>query len=595
MPSGCARAFSAAGASWSQGKSGSPDRTPTRRVRRVESVTPAVLRRQGRDQRVVLVDHTHLGGAAGRAEVVEEVDVGVVVVLPLLRGVVLVEDRLDRAHRLAGAAVDALVGVDVEHPLALVDAVDGALVDARAVLQVHTGLGDDVGHLVPPEVRSGAGRGQPSIPPRPLKTPPEDRHGSPLPRGRPRAARRRPAGRRTPGAAGRDRTDGRPGDDRRARHLRVVGGRRATVRREDGNVVEIAAPTSSPASPCRPGRRCTAARRREADRLALPGLAGGRERAARRLAAARRGRVHLRANSVLALGDPGMPAAEAVARVSEWYAARSLPARAHVHPARPEAAAFAEAGWSIYEPTLLLLASVAKVLRNLGPQQVAEPRHEAVRRRRLAGQRRAGGEVRRRARAVLEAGRSPSSPSGTSRCGARPRSRRVPRRLGRVSALWTDPAHRGTGLGSAVLESVLSGGPSVVRPRRTSRWSSPTSTPDGSTRRAGSRCTTATPTSSCRRASGLGRLLERRGGAGPEEHVVRRAAMSPPTTGKMRNTQSCRIASHPANRAGPKERAGFTLVLSIRMLIRWIRVRLRPIASGAKPFGARVSVTPRMM
>jgi hypothetical protein len=42
------------------------------------------------------------------------------------------------------------------------------------------------------------------------------------------------------------------------------------------------------------------------------------------------------------------------------------------------------------------------------------------------------------------------------------------------------------------------------------------------------------------------------------------------------------------------ERAGFTDVLSTGMLIRWIRVSVSPIASGAKPFGARVSVTPRI-
>jgi hypothetical protein len=96
---------------------------------------------------VVLVDHAHLGRATGRAEVVEEVDVRGVVVLPLLRGVVLVEDRLHRADRLACTAVDALVRVDVEHPRSLVDAVDGALVDAGPVLEVDAGLRDDVGHL----------------------------------------------------------------------------------------------------------------------------------------------------------------------------------------------------------------------------------------------------------------------------------------------------------------------------------------------------------------------------------------------------------------------------------------------------------------
>ncbi|MNT74665.1 hypothetical protein D3C72_2135040 [compost metagenome] len=37
-----------------------------------------------------------------------------------------------------------------------------------------------------------------------------------------------------------------------------------------------------------------------------------------------------------------------------------------------------------------------------------------------------------------------------------------------------------------------------------------------------------------------------------------------------------------------------TEVLVTGMLIRWIRVNARPIGSGAKPAGARLSVAPRM-
>src|SRR5699024_5514491 len=77
------------------------------------------LRREGFDDRVVLVDHAHLRGAAGRPEIVEELDVGPVVLGPLVRGVVLVVDRLDGADGFAGAAVHAFVGLDVEHPVAL--------------------------------------------------------------------------------------------------------------------------------------------------------------------------------------------------------------------------------------------------------------------------------------------------------------------------------------------------------------------------------------------------------------------------------------------------------------------------------------------
>ena len=96
------------------------------------------------------------------AEVVEELDVGLVVVGPLLGDVVLVVDGLHGADRLAGTAVDALVGVDVEPALALVDAVDRALLDAGLVLEVDTGLRDHVRHgahtmraMDAPEVGSG--------------------------------------------------------------------------------------------------------------------------------------------------------------------------------------------------------------------------------------------------------------------------------------------------------------------------------------------------------------------------------------------------------------------------------------------------------
>src|SRR5262249_47921914 len=66
--------------------------------------------------------------------------------LPFLGQRILREDRLDGALRLAGAAVDALLRIDDEQPVGLVDAVGRADVDARPVLDVDAGLGDDVGH-----------------------------------------------------------------------------------------------------------------------------------------------------------------------------------------------------------------------------------------------------------------------------------------------------------------------------------------------------------------------------------------------------------------------------------------------------------------
>src|SRR6516165_2059560 len=54
------------------------------------------LRRERRDQWVILADLPRLGRAARRAEFLEEVDVDLVVVLPLLGHIVFVVDGLNR-------------------------------------------------------------------------------------------------------------------------------------------------------------------------------------------------------------------------------------------------------------------------------------------------------------------------------------------------------------------------------------------------------------------------------------------------------------------------------------------------------------------
>src|SRR5262249_59803226 len=109
----------------------------------------SVLRLTGRlgsDEGGILGDLANLRSTARRAEILEELVVGRGVVLPLGRHVVLVEDRLDRADRLARPAVDTLVRMDVEHPVTFVDAVDRALLDAGLVEQIDAGFGDDVSH-----------------------------------------------------------------------------------------------------------------------------------------------------------------------------------------------------------------------------------------------------------------------------------------------------------------------------------------------------------------------------------------------------------------------------------------------------------------
>src|SRR3546814_10793208 len=56
------------------------------------------------------------------------------------------QDRFGRAFRLADAAVDAFAGIDDEHILALIEAVDRADLDAIHIFAPDAGIGNDVGH-----------------------------------------------------------------------------------------------------------------------------------------------------------------------------------------------------------------------------------------------------------------------------------------------------------------------------------------------------------------------------------------------------------------------------------------------------------------
>lgn len=234
----------------------------------------------------------------------------------------------------------------------------------------------------------------------------------------------------------------------------------ATVRREDGSLVEIAIVdiVSGKPVPPRPSihRRLGAG---EADRLALPGWqAVEREPLGEWLLRASGG-FSSRGNSVFALGDPGVPIEDAVSRVTQWYAARSLPPRAHVHPDSREADAFLAAGWTGYESTWLMLASVARALRLLGTQLSAEPRHDAVMDTGwLAADERAAG-YGDDARAVLENGEVTFATVRDEQEAVLARGRGVLHGawLG-VSSLWTREDVRGTGLGTAVLQSLLEWG-----------------------------------------------------------------------------------------------------------------------------------------
>ena len=234
----------------------------------------------------------------------------------------------------------------------------------------------------------------------------------------------------------------------------------AIVRREDGSLVEIATAdiVSGKPVPPRPSihRRLAA---RDADRLALPGWQPVESEPLGEWVLRASGGFSSRGNSVFALGDPGMALADAVSEVARWYRARTLTPRAHVHPGAAEADAFAEAGWAVYEPTQLMLASVAQALRRLGGDQVATPRQDAVL---DAGWVAADPRAERHgedARSVLEAGEVSFATVRDEQDVVLARGRGVVHGgwVG-VSSLWTREDLRGTGLGSAVLESLLAWG-----------------------------------------------------------------------------------------------------------------------------------------
>jgi hypothetical protein len=65
---------------------------------------------------------------------------------PLLRRLVERENRFHRARWDTGAAVDALVRVNVEHFVPFVETLYRAHNDAIGVLATKTGLGNDVSH-----------------------------------------------------------------------------------------------------------------------------------------------------------------------------------------------------------------------------------------------------------------------------------------------------------------------------------------------------------------------------------------------------------------------------------------------------------------
>jgi N-acetylglutamate synthase len=169
-----------------------------------------------------------------------------------------------------------------------------------------------------------------------------------------------------------------------------------------------------------------------------------------------------RGNSVLPLGEPGLPLDAALAEVAGWYGDRGLPARFTIPtPARELLdGALAARGWRSYNPTAVLTADLAVLLRRPAPVELpvtidAAPGPDWLGLYHYRG----GTSLPPVARALLAGAREPGF--AVLRDGGRP----VAIARGSVDEGWVgvtavevDPGHRRRGLGTAVTRAILDWG-----------------------------------------------------------------------------------------------------------------------------------------
>jgi hypothetical protein len=105
--------------------------------------------RESNNSWMIGVGGADLGSSSRRTDRCKECRVDLAVLLPIAGNVILVIDRLYWADRLAGTAINALIGLDVEHPITLINTINRALFNAGLILDIHTRLGDYVGHFDP--------------------------------------------------------------------------------------------------------------------------------------------------------------------------------------------------------------------------------------------------------------------------------------------------------------------------------------------------------------------------------------------------------------------------------------------------------------
>lgn len=159
--------------------------------------------------------------------------------------------------------------------------------------------------------------------------------------------------------------------------LLAAGPDTLTVRRRDGRVVTIAVTdvAAGRVVPPGPARRIAAG---DLQRVMARGWRAGETTLIGDWLLRAAGGFTGRANSALAVGDPGRPLPDAVAAVTRWYGERGLPARFQL-PSRDATPGLADlldaAGWAASPATVVMTAELGPVLRAAaGPE---EPRADS--------------------------------------------------------------------------------------------------------------------------------------------------------------------------------------------------------------------------
>ena len=150
-------------------------------------------------------------------------------------------------------------------------------------------------------------------------------------------------------------------------HLLDLSEASLTVLRASGEVVAIDRPTVTaakvvPPAPVRPGWSVPAVSPDDMQRICWAGWpARDVERLGEWALRAHDG-ITGRANSAMAVGDPGLPTRAALDTVQQWYVAKELPPLLQLPLADPRNLEMADAGWSRLHVTVVQVAPVGPLL-----------------------------------------------------------------------------------------------------------------------------------------------------------------------------------------------------------------------------------------